>query len=59
MSGGAVTAPTVGRSVVGTPQPHESAALHVSGRALYCDDIPLPANTLYAAFGVSAVATVA
>ncbi len=56
MSGGAVTATTAGRAVVGTPQPHESAALHVSGRARYCDDIPLPANTLHAAFGVSAVA---
>ena len=25
---------------------HESAHLHVSGRALYADDIPLPADTL-------------
>ena len=32
---------------------HESARLHVSGRARYCDDIPLPAGTLHAAFGVS------
>jgi xanthine dehydrogenase large subunit len=30
--------------------------LHVTGRALYCDDIPLPANALHAAFGVSAIA---
>ena len=35
---------------------HESAHLHVSGRALYADDIPLPANTLHAAFGLSNVA---
>jgi xanthine dehydrogenase large subunit len=35
---------------------HESAHLHVSGRALYADDIPLPANALHAAFGLSAVA---
>ena len=58
MSGGAVTATTASRAVVGTPQLHESAALHVSGLARYCDDIPLPANTLHAAFGVSAVAPV-
>jgi xanthine dehydrogenase large subunit len=35
---------------------HESAHLHVSGRALYADDIPLPANTLHAAFGLSSIA---
>ena len=35
---------------------HDSAHLHVSGRANYTDDIPLPANTLHAAFGTSAVA---
>jgi xanthine dehydrogenase large subunit len=40
----------------GTSQAHDSAALHVSGRAQYCDDIALPANTLHAAFGVSGVA---
>jgi xanthine dehydrogenase large subunit len=34
---------------------HDSAHLHVSGRALYCDDIALPANTLHAAFGVSSI----
>jgi xanthine dehydrogenase large subunit len=36
--------------------PHESAHLHVSGRAQYTDDIALPANALHAAFGLSAVA---
>jgi xanthine dehydrogenase large subunit len=41
---------------VGASHPHDSAHLHVSGRALYCDDIPLPANTLHAAFGVSTIA---
>jgi len=41
---------------VGQPQAHDSAHLHVSGEALYCDDIPLPANTLHAAFGLSAIA---
>jgi xanthine dehydrogenase large subunit len=40
----------------GTSQIHDSAPLHVSGRALYCDDIPLPANTLHGAFGLSPVA---
>ena len=41
---------------VGTSQAHDSAHLHVSGEALYCDDIPLPANALHAAFGVSTIA---
>jgi xanthine dehydrogenase large subunit len=41
---------------IGTPQIHDSAPLHVSGRAPYCDDIPLPANTLHGAFGESPVA---
>ncbi len=36
--------------------PHDSAALHVGGRAEYCDDIALPANTLHAAFGMSPIA---
>src|ERR1700722_2796140 len=40
----------------GTSQTHDSAPLHVSGRAQYCDDIALPANTLHAAFGLSRVA---
>jgi len=38
---------------VGASAPHDSAVLHVSGRAEYCDDIALPANTLHAAFGMS------
>ena len=41
---------------VGQSQRHEGAHLHVSGRAVYIDDIPLPANTLHAAFGVSRIA---
>jgi xanthine dehydrogenase large subunit len=40
----------------GKPHRHESAHLHVTGRALYCDDIALPANTLHAAFGMSTIA---
>jgi xanthine dehydrogenase large subunit len=38
---------------VGVDQVHDSAALHVSGLAQYCDDLGLPADTLHAAFGVS------
>src|SRR5262245_44133253 len=38
---------------VGEGTPHESAHLHVSGEALYTDDIPLPEGTLHAALGVS------
>ncbi|MCZ8111558.1 MAG: xanthine dehydrogenase molybdopterin binding subunit [Rubrivivax sp.] len=43
-------APEVGRS-----RPHESAALHVAGRAHYTDDIPEPTGTLHAALGLSPV----
>ncbi len=39
---------------VGTPLPHESAHLHVSGGADYADDLPEPAGTLHAAVGTSA-----
>ncbi|HEY7377136.1 MAG TPA: molybdopterin cofactor-binding domain-containing protein, partial [Steroidobacteraceae bacterium] len=38
---------------VGEALPHESAHLHVSGEALYTDDIPLPEGALHAAIGVS------
>jgi xanthine dehydrogenase large subunit len=41
---------------VGAALPHDSALLHVTGRAQYTDDIPLPPGTLHAAFGVSPVA---
>ncbi len=34
-------------------RPHESAHLHVSGRATYTDDIPELAGTLHAALGLS------
>jgi xanthine dehydrogenase large subunit len=42
--------------IAGTTQIHDSAPLHVSGQAQYCDDIALPANTLHGAFGMSPVA---
>ena len=41
---------------VGTPRPHESAVLHVTGRAAYIDDLPEAAGTLHAALGLSPVA---
>jgi xanthine dehydrogenase large subunit len=44
-----------GASVIGEPLAHDSAHLHVTGKALYCDDIALPAATLYAAFGISSI----
>src|SRR6201996_4001256 len=37
-------------------RPHESAHLHVSGRATYTDDIPELAGTLHAALGLSSKA---
>ena len=41
------------RGAIGTPEPHESAHLHVSGEARYTDDIPEPRGTLHAAIGMS------
>jgi len=41
------------RGGVGEAQAHESARLHVTGEALYTDDIPLPDGTLHAAIGTS------
>jgi xanthine dehydrogenase large subunit len=38
---------------VGKSHPHESAALHVTGEAIYTDDIPELAQTLHAALGMS------
>ncbi|MCL4124357.1 UNVERIFIED_CONTAM: hypothetical protein GTU68_024351 [Idotea baltica] len=38
------------------PTPHDAAKLHVTGLARYVDDIPLPANSLSLAFGLSDVA---
>jgi xanthine dehydrogenase large subunit len=45
-----------GAAIVGAPIRHESAHLHVSGRAVYADDVALPAHALHAAFGTSRVA---
>ncbi|WIV96595.1 xanthine dehydrogenase molybdopterin binding subunit [Kinneretia aquatilis] len=41
---------------VGRCHAHESAALHVSGEAIYTDDIPEAEGTLHAALGLSPIA---
>jgi xanthine dehydrogenase large subunit len=41
---------------VGVSRKHESAHLHVAGRATYVDDLPELAGTLHAALGLSPVA---
>ena len=38
---------------VGAPLPHDSAHLHVTGEAVYTDDIPEVRGTLHAAIGMS------
>ncbi|WP_347260846.1 xanthine dehydrogenase molybdopterin binding subunit [Rudaea sp.] len=43
-------------ALIGEPVRHESAHLHVSGRAVYADDMDLPPSTLHAAFGISRIA---
>ena len=45
-----------GATPVGRSVPHESAPLHVSGKALYIDDLPEMAGTLHAAPGLSTCA---
>jgi xanthine dehydrogenase large subunit len=42
--------------LVGAPVPHDSAHLHVTGRASYTDDLPEPRNLLHVAVGMSQVA---
>ena len=41
---------------MGKSLPHDAAPLHVTGQARYVDDIPLPANALHLAFGLSTIA---
>jgi xanthine dehydrogenase large subunit len=41
---------------VGKALPHDSAHLHVSGRAAYTDDLPEPQGLLHVAIGMSSVA---
>ncbi|MCR8546772.1 xanthine dehydrogenase molybdopterin binding subunit [Salipiger sp. P9] len=38
------------------PLPHDAAPLHVTGKARYIDDIPVPADCLHLAFGLSEIA---
>jgi xanthine dehydrogenase large subunit len=45
-----------GTDLIGACEPHDSAPLHVSGRAQYADDIPLPPGALHGAFGLSPIA---
>ena len=42
-------------ALAGAALRHESAHLHVSGEAVYVDDIRLPADTLHAALGASPI----
>ena len=41
---------------VAKPLPHDAARLHVTGQARYVDDIPVPADCLHLAFGLSEIA---
>jgi xanthine dehydrogenase large subunit len=51
-----VAAATPAPAAVGSARPHESAHLHVAGRAPYTDDLPEAAGTLHAALGLSPLA---
>jgi xanthine dehydrogenase large subunit len=53
---GVAAAGTTPGGVVGASRPHESAHLHVAGRATYIDDIAEVDGTLHAALGLSPVA---
>ena len=44
---------------VAAAEPHDSARKHVTGRAVYIDDMPEPAGTLHGCLGLSAVGNVA
>ena len=56
MADSAATAPIVETAPfqgVSAPLPHDSAARHVAGSAIYIDDMPEPAGLLHVAFGMS------
>ena len=55
MTGRAARKATI-RGGVFEPLAHDSAVKHVTGEALYVDDVPGPPGTLHAAFGISALA---
>ena len=42
---------------VAKPLPHDAAQMHVTGAALYVDDIPSPRGTVHLAFGLSEIAS--
>jgi len=44
------------KAAVGAALPHDSAHLHVTGRASYTDDLPEPRDLLHIAVGMSSVA---
>jgi xanthine dehydrogenase large subunit len=50
------TASKAHKKAVGTALPHDSAQLHVSGRAGYTDDLPEPRGLLHVAVGMSSTA---
>lgn len=52
----APSSPGFDEAVSGKALPHESAVLHVTGRAAYTDDLPEPAGILHMALGQSSVA---
>ncbi|MDD2868574.1 xanthine dehydrogenase molybdopterin binding subunit [Neomegalonema sp.] len=56
MADSAPVSPPASSMRVNAPIPHESANLHVSGRALYADDVAEPRNLLHLAFGKSTLA---
>ncbi len=44
------------KTAVGAALPHDSAHLHVTGRASYTDDLPEPRDLLHVAVGMSSIA---
>ncbi len=50
------TARQAQKTAVGNALPHDSAHLHVSGRAAYTDDLPEPRDLLHVAVGMSSKA---
>ena len=50
------TAKQARKRAKGAALPHDSAHLHVSGRAAYTDDLPEPRDLLHVAIGVSSKA---
>ncbi|MEM8957172.1 MAG: xanthine dehydrogenase molybdopterin binding subunit [Pseudomonadota bacterium] len=47
---------TAAASDLRKPPPHDASRLHVTGQARYVDDIPVPADCLHLAFGLSEIA---